>query len=78
MLLVTFVRQKSHIFPLYGKMPNVTSVASLQTKVVTSRSNSTQSFDEALREAEANRKTSTGSVSTPVATPTIPEDKPLS
>ena len=50
----------------------------LQTKVVTSRSNSTQSFDEALREAEANRKANGGSASTPATTPTIPEDRPLS
>ncbi|XP_069678342.1 uncharacterized protein [Periplaneta americana] len=48
------------------------------TKVVTSRSNSTQSFDEALREAEANRKVNNGSVATPATTPTIPEDRPLS
>ncbi|PSN34396.1 hypothetical protein C0J52_15169 [Blattella germanica] len=49
------------------------------TKVVTSRSNSTQSFDEALREAqEYNRKSNNGSVSTPATTPTIPEDRPLS
>ncbi|XP_069678344.1 tumor protein D54 isoform X4 [Periplaneta americana] len=50
----------------------------VKTKVVTSRSNSTQSFDEALREAEANRKVNNGSVATPATTPTIPEDRPLS
>ncbi|XP_046989734.1 tumor protein D52 isoform X2 [Schistocerca americana] len=49
----------------------------VKTKVVTSRSNSTQSFDEALREAEANRRPSNGA-STPATTPTIPEEKPLS
>ncbi|XP_047106551.1 tumor protein D54 isoform X2 [Schistocerca piceifrons] len=49
----------------------------VKTKVVTSRSNSTQSFDEALREAEANRRPS-NSASTPATTPTIPEEKPLS
>ncbi|PNF26602.1 hypothetical protein B7P43_G11354 [Cryptotermes secundus] len=50
----------------------------VKTKVVTSRSSSTQSFDEALREAEANRKANNGSVATPATTPTIPEDRPLS
>lgn len=49
----------------------------VKTKVVTSRSNSTQSFDEALREAEGNRRPS-NSASTPATTPTIPEEKPLS
>lgn len=41
----------------------------LQTKVSTSRSNSMVSFDEALREAEANRKS-------PATTPTINEERP--
>ncbi|XP_021938819.1 tumor protein D54 isoform X3 [Zootermopsis nevadensis] len=50
----------------------------VKTKVVTSRSNSTQSFDEVLRELEANRKANNGSVVTPATTPTIPEDRPLS
>ncbi|XP_063218878.1 tumor protein D54 isoform X4 [Bacillus rossius redtenbacheri] len=49
----------------------------VKTKVGTSRSNSMQSFDEALREAEGTRKGSVGAVS-PAATPTIPEEKPLS
>lgn len=39
-----------------------------QTKVTTSRSNSMVSFDEALREAEANRKS-------PATTPTITEER---
>lgn len=59
-------------------MLNVTIVTSLQTKVVTSRSNSAQSFDEVLRESEASRKANNGSVATPATTPTIPEDRPLS
>lgn len=47
----------------------------LKTKVVPSRSGSTQSFDEALRESEAMRRAS----GAPTATsPTIPEDKLLS
>lgn len=50
----------------------------VKTKVVTSRSNSTQSFDEALREVEANRRSSSSSVASPAATPSIPEDRPLS
>lgn len=50
----------------------------VKTKVVTSRSNSTQSFDEALREAEANRKSNSSSVASPATTPSIPEDRPLS
>ncbi|XP_046597654.1 uncharacterized protein LOC107221819 [Neodiprion lecontei] len=69
-----------------GQMRNSESFRSLEervgsayenvkTKVVPSRSNSTQSFDEALREAEATRRAS----AIPIATsPTIPEDKPLS
>ncbi|XP_067009095.1 tumor protein D52 isoform X2 [Anabrus simplex] len=48
----------------------------VKTKVVTSRSNSTQSFDEALREAEGNRKAS--GAASPATSPTIPEDRPLS
>lgn len=47
----------------------------LQTKVVPSRSNSTQSFDEALRESEALRRASAAPTAT---SPTIPEDKLLS
>ena len=47
----------------------------IQTKVVPSRSNSTQSFDEALREAEATRRASAAPMAT---SPTIPEDKLLS
>jgi hypothetical protein len=77
-LSVLWDRILTFFFPLYGKMLYVTSVASLQTKVVTSRSNSTQSFDEVLQELEANRKASNGSVATPATTPTIPEDRPLS
>ncbi|GLH10065.1 Tumor protein D54 [Gryllus bimaculatus] len=49
----------------------------VKTKVVTSRSNSTQSFDDALREADGSRKGSVGGI-TPASTPTIPEEKPLS
>ncbi|XP_054268959.1 tumor protein D54-like isoform X2 [Macrosteles quadrilineatus] len=41
----------------------------VKTKVTTSRSNSMVSFDEALREAEANRKS-------PATTPTINEERP--
>ncbi|KAK0085730.1 hypothetical protein PV325_004515 [Microctonus aethiopoides] len=70
-----------------GQMRNSDSFRSLEervgsayenvkTKVVPSRSNSTQSFDDALREAEASRRAS-GAPS--VATsPTIPEEKLLS
>ncbi|XP_066591698.1 tumor protein D53 homolog isoform X1 [Prorops nasuta] len=66
-----------------GQMRNSDSFRSLEekvgsayenvkTKVVPSRSNSTQSFDEALRESEASRRAS----ATPsVTSPTIPEDK---
>lgn len=69
-----------------GQMRNSDSFRSLEervgsayenvkTKVVPSRSNSTQSFDDALREAEATRRAS----AVPLATsPTIPEDKLLS
>lgn len=46
-----------------------------QTKVVPSRSGSTQSFDEALRESEAMRRASAAPSAT---SPTIPEDKMLS
>ncbi|XP_063218876.1 uncharacterized protein LOC134529088 isoform X2 [Bacillus rossius redtenbacheri] len=69
-----------------GQLKNSESFRSLEeqvgsayenTKVGTSRSNSMQSFDEALREAEGTRKGSVGAVS-PAATPTIPEEKPLS
>lgn len=67
-----------------GQMRNSDSFRSLEervgsayenvkTKVVPSRSNSTQSFDEALREAEASRRASSVATS-----PTIPEDKLLS
>ncbi|KYQ54012.1 Uncharacterized protein F13E6.1 [Trachymyrmex zeteki] len=45
------------------------------TKVVPSRSGSTQSFDEALRESEAMRRASAAPSAT---SPTIPEDKMLS
>lgn len=48
--------------------------SNVKTKVSGSRSNSTQSFDEALKEAEAAKKSSDG---TPATTPAIPEDKPL-
>ncbi|KAL6424334.1 tumor protein D54 isoform X3 [Cataglyphis hispanica] len=47
----------------------------IKTKVVPSRSNSTQSFDEALRESEAMRR---ASAAPSVTSPTIPEDKLLS
>jgi len=47
----------------------------IKTKVVPSRSGSTQSFDEALRESEAMRRASAGPT---VTSPTIPEDKMLS
>ncbi|KAF7994025.1 hypothetical protein HCN44_011294 [Aphidius gifuensis] len=67
-----------------GQMRNSDSFRSLEervgsayenvkTKVVPSRSNSTQSFDEALREAEASRRASSVATS-----PTIPEEKLLS
>ncbi|XP_011165020.1 uncharacterized protein LOC105199567 isoform X1 [Solenopsis invicta] len=46
----------------------------IKTKVVPSRSGSTQSFDEALRESEAMRRAS----ATTATSPTIPEDKMLS
>lgn len=69
-----------------GQMRNSDSFRSLEervgsayenvkTKVVPSRSNSTQSFDEALRESEAMRRASAGPTAT---SPTIPEDKLLS
>ncbi|KAG7205885.1 hypothetical protein KM043_007814 [Ampulex compressa] len=69
-----------------GQMRNSDSFRSLEervgsayenvkTKVVPSRSNSTQSFDEALREAEATRRASAAPSAT---SPTIPEDKLLS
>ncbi|XP_043284719.1 uncharacterized protein [Venturia canescens] len=69
-----------------GQMRNSDSFRSLEervgsayenvkTKVVPSRSNSTQSFDEALREAEASRRASAAPMAT---SPTIPEDKLLS
>ncbi|XP_025152619.1 uncharacterized protein LOC105192407 isoform X2 [Harpegnathos saltator] len=69
-----------------GQMRNSDSFRSLEervgsayenvkTKVVPSRSNSTQSFDEALRESEAMRRTSAAPTAT---SPTIPEDKLLS
>ncbi|XP_015588007.1 tumor protein D52 isoform X2 [Cephus cinctus] len=69
-----------------GQMRNSESFRSLEervgsayenvkTKVVPSRSNSTQSFDEALREAEATRRASAAPSAT---SPTIPEDKLLS
>ncbi|XP_029157838.1 tumor protein D53 homolog isoform X3 [Nylanderia fulva] len=47
----------------------------IKTKVVPSRSTSTQSFDEALRESEAMRR---ASAAPSVTSPTIPEDKLLS
>ncbi|XP_072763198.1 uncharacterized protein [Anoplolepis gracilipes] len=47
----------------------------IKTKVVPSRSNSTQSFDDALRESEAMRRSS---AAPSVTSPTIPEDKLLS
>ncbi|XP_011053253.1 PREDICTED: uncharacterized protein LOC105145437 isoform X1 [Acromyrmex echinatior] len=47
----------------------------IKTKVVPSRSGSTQSFDEALRESEAMRRASAAPTAT---SPTIPEDKMLS
>ncbi|KAL0113653.1 hypothetical protein PUN28_012649 [Cardiocondyla obscurior] len=47
----------------------------IKTKVVPSRSGSTQSFDEALRESEAMRRSSAAPLAT---SPTIPEDKMLS
>jgi ribosomal protein S13 len=70
-----------------GQMRNSDSFRSLEervgsayenvkTKVVPSRSNSTQSFDEALREAEASRRAS--GVPSVATSPTIPEEKLLS
>ncbi|RLU20487.1 hypothetical protein DMN91_007097 [Ooceraea biroi] len=47
----------------------------IKTKVSASRSSSTQSFDEALRESEAMRRASAAPSAT---SPTIPEDKLLS
>ncbi|XP_057330019.1 uncharacterized protein LOC130670613 isoform X1 [Microplitis mediator] len=69
-----------------GQMRNSDSFRSLEervgsayenvkTKVTPSRSNSTQSFDEALRESEARRASGIPSVAT---SPTIPEEKLLS
>jgi len=69
-----------------GQMRNSDSFRSLEervgsayenvkTKVVPSRSNSTQSFDEALRESEATRRASAAPMAT---SPTIPEEKHLS
>ncbi|KAK2576613.1 hypothetical protein KPH14_005280 [Odynerus spinipes] len=69
-----------------GQMRNSDSFRSLEervgsayenvkTKVVPSRSNSTQSFDDALRETEATRRASAAPLAT---SPTIPEDKLLS
>ncbi|XP_012276876.1 tumor protein D54 isoform X1 [Orussus abietinus] len=69
-----------------GQMRNSDSFRSLEekvgsayenvkTKVVPSRSNSAQSFDEALRESEGARRVSSGLSAT---SPTIPEDKLLS
>ncbi|XP_012257276.3 uncharacterized protein LOC105686744 [Athalia rosae] len=68
-----------------GQMRNSESFRSLEekvgsayenvkTKVVPSRSNSTQSFDEALKEAEATRRASAAPCAT---SPTIPEGKAL-
>lgn len=45
--------------------------SSFQTRVTPSRSNSVQSFDDALREADRNRSKS--ATNTPATTPTIPE-----
>lgn len=45
----------------------------LQTKVSGSRSNSVQSFEEALANAEGRKSSGT----TPASTPIIPEEKPL-
>ncbi|XP_016841477.1 tumor protein D54 isoform X4 [Nasonia vitripennis] len=69
-----------------GQMRNSDSFRSLEEKVgsayenvkgrvTPSRSNSTQSFDEALREAGASRRASAAPSAT---SPTIPEDKMLS
>lgn len=49
-----------------------TAYENVKTKVTTSRSNSMQGFDEAVREAETNR---TSGLS-PATTPTINEDRP--
>ncbi|KAF4527911.1 hypothetical protein B566_EDAN011302 [Ephemera danica] len=67
-----------------GQLKNSDSFRSFEEKVgsayenvktkVSSRSNSVTSFDDALREAEG-RRTSNG---TPVTSPTIPEERPLS
>lgn len=70
-----------------GQMRNSDSFRSLEEKVgsayenvkgkvTPSRSASTQSFDEALREAEASRRAS--GVPSVATSPTIPEEKPLS
>lgn len=49
-----------------------TAYENVKTKVTTSRSNSMQGFDEAVREAEINRKSGLS----PATTPTINEDRP--
>ncbi|KAH0553923.1 hypothetical protein KQX54_005874 [Cotesia glomerata] len=70
-----------------GQMRNSDSFRSLEervgsayenvkTKVTPSRSNSTQSFDEALRESEATRRAS--GIPSVATSPTIPEEKLLS
>nr|CAD7611632.1 unnamed protein product [Timema genevievae] len=54
-----------------------TAYENVKTKVSTSRSNSMQSFDDALREAEGARKAS-GDATTQATSPTIPEGGTLS
>nr|CAD7430387.1 unnamed protein product [Timema monikensis] len=54
-----------------------TAYENVKTKVTTSRSNSMQSFDDALREAEGARKAS-GDTTTQATSPTIPEGGTLS
>nr|CAD7416181.1 unnamed protein product [Timema poppensis] len=54
-----------------------TAYENVKTKVTTSRSNSMQSFDDALREAEGARKAS-GDITTQATSPTIPEGGTLS
>jgi len=51
------------------------TVGNIKSKMSTSRSNSTNSFEEALNSTD--RKGSVGGTS-PITSPTIPEDRPLS
>jgi len=50
------------------------TVSTVKTRIGSSRSNSTNSFEDALNSAERRHS----QTATPATTPTIPEDKPLS